>query len=134
PYACAGATDSRRGAAKSREARGHLAKRVQAAVVDGHHLHVFDLAASVRTLVFDAKIRELDALIHDRQVVLLRPFLDLMPGARGSAVAVRAVAVPLLEELLVVTFELVIEDDALDACTVIAQPFGGSQIRAIALR
>jgi hypothetical protein len=53
-------------------------------------------------------------VIEVRQVVLARPVADLVLAAIGPAVAVRTVAVVVLQELLVPTFEVLLEDDAAD--------------------
>jgi hypothetical protein len=52
--------------------------------------------------------------IEVRQVVLARPVADLVLAAVGSSVAVRSVAVVVLQELLVLAFEILLEDDAAD--------------------
>jgi hypothetical protein len=48
-------------------------------------------------------------------------------------VAVGSAAISLLEELLVLTLELVVEDDAADGGALLAEPFGSLQVRTIDL-
>ncbi len=72
---------------------------VGAPVVRRHDLDVERLVASV-DVVLDAHVRELDVpLVVTRQVVLVRPGLDLQQAAVRPSVAVIAVAVRLLQEL-----------------------------------
>ena len=52
------------------------------------HLDVFHIAAAVRPLVFDPNVRELHAVLVRRQVVFVRPVLDLVARPIGSAIAV----------------------------------------------
>jgi hypothetical protein len=46
--------------------------------------------------------------------VLARPVADLVVGAVGPSVALRAVAVVVLQKFLVTAFEIPLEDDAVD--------------------
>src|SRR6266851_4544102 len=81
---------------------------VSATVMQGDHLDVHVVPASVGLLVLDARVREMDLLVEVRQVVLAGPFLDLVWVAIGVAVIVVAVAIVLMEPLLIVAFELVV--------------------------
>jgi hypothetical protein len=76
-------------------------------------LDVLVVLAAVE-LVLDAVIREMHLAIEVRQVVLACPVADLVVGTVGSSVAVRSIAVVLLQELLVLAFEILLEDDATD--------------------
>src|SRR5206468_12015860 len=71
-------------------------------------------AAAVDVLVFDPQIREMDLVVEVRQVVLVSPRLDLAAIAVGMAVVVITVAIALVQPRLVLTLELVVEDDAID--------------------
>src|SRR5438034_9750566 len=84
-------------------------------------------------LVFDAEVREVDRLIEVRQVVFARPFFDVASVAIRSSVAVRPAAIRLLKPLLILAFELVVEDDAMDLRALLAEPFLLAQIGAIKL-
>ena len=95
----------------------------------GRDLYVFQVTPAVRVLVFDPKIRELDAVVYDRQVVLDRPLLDFFTAAIRPPVTVGAVAISLLQELLVLALQFVIEDDALDARALRPQLLRRSHVR-----
>jgi hypothetical protein len=66
-----------------------------------------------------------------RKVVLARPQGNLVRFAVGSAVAVLAPTVPLVEELLIVALELVVQNDALHAPTLFADSFLSASVRPI---
>src|SRR5436309_5375230 len=66
--------------------------------------------------------------------MFLRPFANLLACSRRSSVAVRPVAVGCLEEPLVLAFELVIEDDSMDARAIVLEPFRGAKVGPIKLR
>ena len=53
-------------------------------------------------------------LVVARQVMLSRPILDLQRIAVGSPIAVVTIAIALLQELLILAFQVVLEDDAVD--------------------
>jgi hypothetical protein len=86
---------------------------MSAAVVGREQLDILVVLAAIR-LVLDAVVREVHLAIEVRQVVLACPVADLVVGAVGSSVAVRSIAVAVLQELLVLTFEVLLEDDAAD--------------------
>src|SRR6476660_1264298 len=73
----------------------------------------------------------MDLLVVVRQTLLARPPRNLFGRAIGSPVAVRAAAIALLKEPLVIALELVVQNDALDARALIAQPLLGAFERAI---
>src|SRR5688572_23383242 len=86
---------------------------VSAAVVRREQLHVL-VAFTPLDLVFDAVVREVHLAVEERQVLSARPVADLVLVAVRSAVAVGAVAVVLLQELLVLALQVLLEDDAPD--------------------
>lgn len=65
-------------------------------------------------LVLDAVIGEVHLAIEIRQVVLARPVADLVLAAIRSSVAIGAVAVVVLQELLVLALQVLLEDDPAD--------------------
>src|SRR5688572_13565440 len=77
---------------------------VSAAVVRREQLHVL-VAFTPLDLVFDAVVREVHLAVEERQVLSARPVADLVLVAVRSAVAVGAVAVVLLQELLVLALQ-----------------------------
>ena len=95
------------------EAGLRAAGGVSAAVVRREQLDVLVMFPAI-DLVLDAVVGEMHLAIEVRQVVLARPVADLVLVAAGSAVAVRAVAVVVLQELLVLALQVLLEDDASD--------------------
>jgi hypothetical protein len=65
--------------------------------------------------------------------VLACPRRDLFRPRSGSPGAVRTAAVPLLQELLVVALQLVIENDAADACAALTETLLGAEVGALDL-
>ena len=61
-------------------------------------------------------------LVVARQVVLQGPGSDLFKLAIWAAVTVALIAIPLLEKLLILGFELVLQQDAVDVRALVAQP------------
>jgi hypothetical protein len=84
---------------------------MSAAVMRREQLDVLVVFAAVN-LVLDAVVGEVHLAIEVRQVVLARPIADLVLAAVGSSVAVRSVAVVVLQELLVLTLQVLLEGDA----------------------
>jgi len=73
-------------------------------------------------------------LVEVRKVVLASPSLDLFVRSIRMPVVVGAVAVPLMQPLLVVALELVVEDDAVDACAALRETLCSAFVRAINLK
>ena len=65
-------------------------------------------------LVLDAVVGEVHLAVEVRQVVFARPVADLVLVAIRPAVAVGAVSVVFLQELLVLALQVLLEDDAPD--------------------
>ena len=86
---------------------------VSAAVVRREQLDVLVAFAPI-DLVLDAVVGKVHLAVEVRQVVFARPVADLLLVAVRSAVAVGAVAVVLLQELLVLALQVLFEDDASD--------------------
>jgi hypothetical protein len=107
---------------------------MRAAVMRGHHLHVLDVSPAVRPLALDAEIREPNAAVHHWQLVLLSPALNLLRRAIRTTVTVTPVPVSLLKERLVLTLELVIEHDTVDARPLFVKTLCRAEVRAIELR
>ena len=63
-------------------------------------------------LVLDAVIREVHMVVEVRQIVLARPITDLIVVAARAAVAVRSVAVVVLQKLLVLALQVLLQNDA----------------------
>ena len=106
---------------------------MRATVVRGDDLDVFVADVAVLILVFDPGVGEVDAAVEEREVVLACPGLNLFRRAVRPAVAVGPSPVPLLQELLVVTLQLVVEDDAPDVSAAGTEALLGALVRAVDL-
>ena len=105
-----------------------------AAVVRRDHLDVFVPRVARGVLVLDAGVGEMDVVVEVRQVVLPSPGGDLLRRAVGSAVAVGAATVALLQEALVVALQLVVEHDAAHAPALAPEAFLRAPEGAVDLR
>jgi hypothetical protein len=96
-----------------------------------HDLHIERVFTSV-DVVLDTHVWELDMPpIVTRQFMLSCIVENLIEAAAGTSVAVVAIAIGLLEELLVLPLEIVLEDDAVDMRASVAQPLGFVHVGAI---
>jgi hypothetical protein len=111
---------------------GH-AGRVRATVVRGDDLDIFVTDVTVLILVFDPGVGEVDAAVEEREFVLACPGRNLFRRAVRPAVAVSPSAVTLLQEVLVVTLQLVVEDDAPDVSAAGMEALLGALERAVNL-
>ncbi len=99
--------------------------------------HDFDVERVISPVdvVFDSYVRELDvSLVIARKIVLPRPVLDLQRIAVRSAIAVVTIAIPFLQELLILAFQVVLEDDAVDVRPRVTETFGFLYVGAIKFR
>jgi hypothetical protein len=106
---------------------------VRATVVRRDDLDVFVTGVTVLILVFDPGVREVDAAVEERELVFACPGLNHFRRAVRPAVALGPSPIPLLEELLVVTLQLVVEDDAPDVSAAGTEALLRAQVRAIDL-
>jgi hypothetical protein len=84
-------------------------------IVDSQNLDIDMVVAPVYLLVFDPHVGEVDLVVKVREVVLTRPFLDLMWFPIRPSIGIVPVRVTLVEPLLVLALELVVENHAVDA-------------------
>jgi hypothetical protein len=96
-----------------------------------HDFEILVVLPSVAVLVLDAHVGEADPFICHGQAVLTDPLGDLALTALWPAVAAGCPAIPLVQEPLVVALQLVVEDDAADAPSGIADPRLGAKIGAV---
>jgi len=87
---------------------------VRASIVGRDHLDVLVVPASVRLLVLDSKIREMELVVEVRQIVFVRPVANLVRRPIRVAVVIPVVLVAFVQPPLIVALELVIEDHLLD--------------------
>jgi len=83
--------------------------------VDRGDLHVAVIMMPVEAQVLDAQVGKAHVVVEVGQVVFERPPSDFFGRAIGSAVGIRDAAIALVEPLLVLTFELVVQQDVLDS-------------------
>jgi hypothetical protein len=95
--------------------------------------NVLNVPATVWPLEFDSQIRELHVAIEERQIVLVRPLLDLPSVTVRSPVGIRTIAIALMKKALIFAFQLVVEDDAVDAGVRFLESFDNSLIRGMQL-
>jgi len=100
----------------------------------GDDLQVCNLPATIPVLVLDADIRELDVFVLVWQPVRQRPFPNLIGRPIGPTVAVPFLAIALLEETLIVAFQLVVEDDPPDVTTALSDRLRRSLVRLVKVR
>jgi hypothetical protein len=105
-----------------------------AAVMLRDHFNVFMSDVAFRILALDPGVGKVDTPIEQRQVVLACPGLDLFRLAVRPPRAVGPAAVPPLEELLVLTFQFVVEDNAPDASIAGTEALLCAKISTIDLR
>src|SRR5262249_58969780 len=85
-------------------------------------------------LVLDANIGKVYALVEVRQLVFARPLLNLAGIAIRPTVTVRAIAIALLQELLVLPLELALHDDVPHVRAAFAELAGGVAIGVVDAR
>lgn len=104
---------------------------MSASTVLGRDLDVLPTDIAVRVFVLNANIREMNLVVKVGQVVLTCPFLNLLDRSIGPAIAVAIPSIALLEETLVLAFELPVQFDPEDAGILVAEALGGFQVRPI---
>jgi hypothetical protein len=97
-------------------------------------LHILVLPPPIGPFVFDPQVREVNLVIEVREVVVTGPFLDLVRLGIWPAIRIVAVPISLVQPLLVLTLELVVEDDAIDTRHTVSETVGFSEVRTKHLR
>jgi hypothetical protein len=77
----------------------------------GRHDLDIEMVVVAIEVVLDAQVGEMDAVVEVRQIVLVRPELDLVRVAIGPSITVGAFAIPLVQEALVPALQLAFGDD-----------------------
>src|SRR5688572_26080023 len=103
------------------------------AVVLRGHLDVLVIPTVVGVPILDAQVGEVDLIIEIREVVFIGPRADFLIGPIGVSVVIRAVAIPLVKPGLVLTFELVVELDAVNPRAALGQTLSRPFVSAIDL-
>jgi hypothetical protein len=97
------------------------------------HLYIVVVPAAVRLLILDAEVGEVHFVGEVRQVVLECPLVDLLLGPIGMSVVIGTVAITFVEPGLVLTLELVVEEDALNPRPALGQALRLAFVGAIDL-
>jgi hypothetical protein len=120
-------------AAIALEPRAGHGGRMGTAVVRRHHLYVSVLLLPITVLELNSCVRETHSVAVAGKAMVLRPRGNLFRRPIGSAGAVGPPSVPVLQEVLVLAFELVVEDDALDASALVTNLRLEVAVRAVDL-
>src|SRR5713101_8983130 len=120
-------------AAITREARARRRGCVAAPIVEGDDLDILVIPPAIGVFVLDAQVRDMHLVIEVRQVVFVRPFLDLVRITIGPAICIIVVSISFVQPLLVLALELVVEDDMVDARALFDQSFRFEQVCAVHL-
>ena len=105
-----------------------------ASVVRRHDLDVERVIASI-DVVLHARVGELDVPLGvARQLVLSRPLLDLEYRPIRLSIRIVSVSIAGLQELLILAFQVVLEDDAVDVRAFVTEVFGFLRVGAIEFR
>ncbi|MGH9407828.1 MAG: hypothetical protein ACRD1V_00080, partial [Vicinamibacterales bacterium] len=92
--------------------------------MDRQDLEITMVQATVLVDVLDARIRKMHVAVEVGQIVFIGPVLDLGLVSIGTAVAVGATSIVLLQELLVFALEFVVQKHTLDARAAFLQTLG----------
>jgi hypothetical protein len=106
---------------------------MRAPVVKRRHFDVLDVAAAVRPLEFDAHVGEVHLAIEEREIVIVRPLLDLSSVAVRPPVCLRMVAFTFVQKALVFALQFVIEHDAMDTDVLFLKPLCRTEIGSMQL-
>jgi hypothetical protein len=97
-------------------------RAVRTSVVLGSDLDIDVILAAVDVAILDAAVGKMDLLVEVRQVMVVRPLLDLAPVAFRPSIGVRPVPITFVEPLLVLALQLVVQPHALDLQTPRLEP------------
>jgi hypothetical protein len=104
---------------------------VSAAIVGGDDLNILDGAAAVPVLVFDARIRDLNVPVLAGQLMLLSPTSNCLLTRFGGLSTLPTSSVLGLQEPLVLTFQLLLENDATHAIAALGNVICSLHVRAV---
>lgn len=107
---------------------------VGAAVMAGDDLDVLVPRSAVPVLVLDASIGEVNVAVVIRQLVFASPPRDLVRFPIWAPIAVLLASVSLVQEALVVAFELVVQGDAIHAAALLTKALRGPYVGPVNVR
>jgi hypothetical protein len=101
-----------------------------------HNLEVLESPATVRQLVFNANVWEVHVAVDEREIVLSGPLRDLALSVVSFTCLLIASAVPVQvsQETLVITLELIIQDDSTNVSSTITESLARVEICSVQLR
>jgi hypothetical protein len=102
--------------------------------MNGEHLDILVIAATVAVFVLDPKVWEVDPIIEVRQLMLPCPCTDFFLVTIWMPVVVVAPRIVLMEPLLIVPLQLVIEHHAVDASALFVKAVRCMEIGVIDVR
>src|SRR5262249_41498610 len=117
----------------ARKARPGRGDRMRTSIVAGDDLDIFMAPPAVAIFVLDASVGKVHLLCIVRKATPPRPEANFVRQPIGAAIAVLPSAVVLLQEPLMVAFELIIEHHTFDLPTLRSQPLIKSDVRLIEL-
>jgi hypothetical protein len=100
----------------------------------GDDLQILMAGTAIAVVVLDSSIGETDVAIVVRQLVLTCPLRDLVWLAVRPSVAILFPSIALVQEPLVVPFELVVQDHAIYSPTLVAEPLLSAEVGGVDLR
>jgi hypothetical protein len=98
----------------------------------GQHLDVLMALATIE-VVFDAEVWKVNLVVEVRQLVFLCPLRDLSRVPIRPSIAVRSISVVLLQERLVIAFQLLLEHDPPNLGALVSKLLLGPLMRPIEL-
>src|SRR6266850_4958521 len=102
-----------------------------AAIVLRRDLDVEVPDLTIHVAVLDPNVRKVDPVIEVRKVVFARPLLDFLATSIRPPVTVPIATVALLQELLVLAFQLAVELHPQNLRVAFSQPVRLAQVRTI---
>jgi len=125
--------DGDRTSVVAREPRAGRGRCVGAAIVVGRYLDVLLAGSPVLVLPLDPNVGKVYLLVEVRKMVRERPVLDLVRIPVRSSVTIRALAVSVLQEVLVVALQLEVQDDPAETSPAPRDAFRGPNVRPVHL-
>jgi hypothetical protein len=106
---------------------------VAAPIVDRRDLDISVIPTPIGFFVFDAEVGEMNLVMEVREVVLVRPLLNLVRLAIRASICIVSVPIALMQPSLVLTLQLVVDDDSIDTCATVREALGFTEVRTIHL-
>jgi hypothetical protein len=115
------------------EARASRGSAVCATVVLRRDFDIYVILAAVDIAIFDAAVREVHLPVEVRQVMVVRPLIDLACVTIRPSIRVRPAPVALVEPPLIFALQLIVQPHALNRSAPLLEPLYLALIGAINL-